>query len=60
MIENSIFSVMAVLIVEILFMLFSIYNELKMSEYEGYWLINSYACAKNNYGKLQKKGSKQG
>ena len=37
-IVHSVFSVMAGLVVEILFMLFSVYNRLKMSEYEVYWL----------------------
>jgi len=36
MIGHSIFSVMAGLIVEIFFMLFSICNGLKMSEYKAY------------------------
>lgn len=38
-IKHSVFSVMAGLIVEILFMLFSVHNGLKMSEYEAYWLM---------------------
>ena len=55
MINYSIFSVMAGLIVEILFMLFlfiKLCNGLKMSEYDdAYWLkgfplVNSWACAK--------------
>ena len=40
MIEHSIFSVMAGLIVETLLMLIMLCNALKMSEYETYWLIH--------------------
>jgi len=49
MIEHSVFSVMAALIVEILFMLFSVALRAdEMSEYEAYWLagfllINTWA-----------------
>ena len=39
-IEHSVFSIMAGLIVEMFFVLFSIYNGLKMSEYEAYWLMS--------------------
>ena len=39
-IERSIFSVLTGLIVEILIMLFSIYNGLKMSEYDVYYLMD--------------------
>ena len=42
-IEHSVFSIMAGLIVEILFVLFSVFitlhNGLKMSKYEAYWLM---------------------
>jgi len=52
MIDHSVFSVVAGLIVKILFMLFSVYNaalRAKMSEYEAHWLtgfllINIWAC----------------
>jgi len=52
--EQSVFSVMAKLIIEILFMLFSIImlnNGLKMSGYEVYWLtgfpiINNWVCTR--------------
>jgi len=40
MIVPSVFSIMAGLIVEILFMLFSVCNGLKISEYEVYWLMD--------------------
>ena len=42
MIEHSVFSVMAGLIVEMLFMLFSIYDfcVAKNSEYKAYWLMD--------------------
>ena len=51
MIEHTVFTVMAGLIVGILFMLFSIYNGLKMSEYKAYWLmgfplINNWVLAR--------------
>ena len=36
-IVHSVFSIMAGLFVEMFFMLFSVYNGLKMSEYEVYW-----------------------
>ena len=39
-IKYSFFPVKVDLIVEILFMLFSVYNTLKMSEFEAYWLID--------------------
>ena len=39
-IVHSVFSVMAGLIVEMLFMLFSLRNGLKMSEYEACWLTD--------------------
>ena len=50
-IMHSVFFVMAGLIVEMLFMLFSIYNRLKMSDYEAYRLTDTppifcWACAK--------------
>jgi len=40
MIKHFIFSAMAGLIVEMLFMLFSIYNGLKINEYKAYWLMD--------------------
>ena len=40
MIDNSIFSVMAALIVEILFMLTILCDGLKMMENEAYWLTD--------------------
>ena len=51
---------MAGVIVEILFMLFSVYSAAlwaKMSEYEAYWLtgfllIKSSACSRSNYCNL--------
>jgi len=49
-IKQHAFSLMAELIVEILFVLFFVYNGLKMSEYETYWLMGfpliSWVCAK--------------
>ena len=49
-IEHSVFSVMAGLIVEILFMLLSIYNAAQWAENEWIWsvpLINSWMCNMN-------------
>jgi len=43
MIKHSVFSVMAKLIVEMLYLLFSVPNTMKwaeMSEYEAYWLTD--------------------
>ena len=40
MIKHSVFSVIAWLIVEMLFMLFFVCNGLKVSEYEVYWLTD--------------------
>jgi len=47
-----------------LFMLFSVYNTVQLSEYKVYWLtdfplIIYWARAKNNYGDLSKKANKQ-
>ena len=60
MIKHSVFSVMAGLIVEILFKLFFIYNAVngvKMSEHAVYWLtdfpcVNSNRTPRNNYDNL--------
>jgi len=50
-IEHCILSVMARLIVQILFMLFFIYNAVKMSEYKVYWLMDFPLINSWVYGK---------
>ena len=54
MIEHSIFSIMAELILEIIFMLYPLHNGLTMNEYKAYWLtgfplINSWEHAKKKW-----------